>query len=175
MNWALEQRGLSAGQKLVLFVLADCYSPFGECSPPQEYLAFVTDLSRSSVNRALSELEGLGLIAREPRRGDDGKAQSTTYRLLFDDELAAASVGTLEPSHHIPAHVRAEVFARDANSCLYCGCELVGSERCIDHIIPRCRGGSDDPENLATACRSCNSQKGELSVIEFLKKRGSEI
>lgn len=29
----------------------------------------------------------------------------------------------------------------------------------IDHIIPQSLGGSDDPENLALACRRCNERR----------------
>jgi 5-methylcytosine-specific restriction endonuclease McrA len=30
----------------------------------------------------------------------------------------------------------------------------------IEHILPRCHGGSDDLDNLALACARCNQQKG---------------
>lgn len=30
----------------------------------------------------------------------------------------------------------------------------------LDHIVPRARGGSDDPENLRLACRQCNTRRG---------------
>ncbi|MBU3912163.1 MAG: HNH endonuclease [Candidatus Omnitrophica bacterium] len=29
----------------------------------------------------------------------------------------------------------------------------------VDHIIPVCKGGTDAPSNLRTACFQCNSQK----------------
>jgi 5-methylcytosine-specific restriction protein A len=28
-----------------------------------------------------------------------------------------------------------------------------------DHITPKARGGTDDPDNVAVLCRSCNSRK----------------
>jgi HNH endonuclease len=34
----------------------------------------------------------------------------------------------------------------------------------VEHIIPSSRGGSDDPANLALACRSCNLYKGDRMV-----------
>lgn len=30
----------------------------------------------------------------------------------------------------------------------------------LEHIVPRSHGGTDDLENLAIACASCNSEKG---------------
>jgi hypothetical protein len=42
--------------------------------------------------------------------------------------------------------------------CAYCGNR---SERMtIDHVIPLCQGGGNDPENLVVACGGCNSRKG---------------
>jgi len=34
------------------------------------------------------------------------------------------------------------------------------SEIHLDHILPRIRGGSDDPHNLQAACAACNLRKG---------------
>ena len=51
--------------------------------------------------------------------------------------------------------------------CLYCGTRLVigldgefESEASVEHILARSQGGTDDPENLAIACRPCNVEKG---------------
>jgi 5-methylcytosine-specific restriction endonuclease McrA len=51
-----------------------------------------------------------------------------------------------------------EIFRRDNYSCQYCGRNDV--ELTLDHIIPRRLGGQHSWENLVTACRSCNHQKG---------------
>jgi 5-methylcytosine-specific restriction endonuclease McrA len=60
---------------------------------------------------------------------------------------------------------REEIFLRDGRSCTYCG----SSENLtLDHIIPRCRGGSRwDSNNVTTACRSCNQAKGSMSLADF--------
>ena len=61
------------------------------------------------------------------------------------------------PSPHIPAAVRAEVYERDGGSCTYV--DPLTGDRCgekrwlqIDHIVPRCRGGTSTADNLALAC-----------------------
>lgn len=50
-----------------------------------------------------------------------------------------------------------EAYERDRRACRYCG---IGDDLTIDHITPRLQGGGDEVENLAVACRSCNSRKG---------------
>lgn len=36
-----------------------------------------------------------------------------------------------------------------------------------DHVIPRCRGGTNDLANLALACQRCNGSKGDLLLSEL--------
>ena len=56
--------------------------------------------------------------------------------------------------------------------CIYCNEELTFENRTQDHVIPRCRGGSQlGRENLEPACIGCNSMKGNLSLLEFLVTR----
>lgn len=48
--------------------------------------------------------------------------------------------------------------------CAYCGDWTASS---VDHIVPRSRGGGDNPANLASACWPCNQRKGALTADEF--------
>lgn len=48
--------------------------------------------------------------------------------------------------------------------CFYCGGEA--TER--DHKIPKSRGGTDGPANIALACIPCNLSKGRLTADEFI-------
>jgi len=52
-----------------------------------------------------------------------------------------------------------------AQACYYCGSM---HNLCIDHLIPKMRGGQDDPDNLIWACRSCNSSKGGRDMLEWM-------
>lgn len=56
---------------------------------------------------------------------------------------------------------RQNIFKRDFYRCLYCGSH---SNLTIDHIMPKSLGGRDAWENLATACQTCNSKKGNLTL-----------
>lgn len=56
--------------------------------------------------------------------------------------------------------------------CVYCNKELTSANRTQDHVIPRCRGGSDlGRDNLEPACIECNSAKGDMSLLEYLATR----
>lgn len=57
-----------------------------------------------------------------------------------------------------------EVFERDAYRCVAC---RGWHDLTVDHIMPSSRGGSDDPANLQTLCRRCNSSKGARTMDEW--------
>lgn len=54
--------------------------------------------------------------------------------------------------------------------CSYCGSV---DHPTLDHLIARSKGGSDQPENLVFACRSCNSSKGKHDVLEWASKQNT--
>lgn len=56
--------------------------------------------------------------------------------------------------------IRFEVFKRDGFTCQYCGRKPPDVVLEADHIVPRIAGGTDDLENLVTACWDCNRGKG---------------
>lgn len=55
---------------------------------------------------------------------------------------------------------RQNLFKRDGNSCQYCGSK---EDLTVDHLIPRSRGGRSVWDNLVTACKPCNSRKGDMN------------
>ncbi len=56
---------------------------------------------------------------------------------------------------------------RGPRPCVYCGVILSSKMITIDHIIPIARGGKHEPENLAVACKPCNSSKGKKLLQEW--------
>lgn len=56
---------------------------------------------------------------------------------------------------------RTATLDRDGWQCQYCQKPLYGDDATVDHIVAKARGGTDDPDNLISCCRSCNSSKGD--------------
>lgn len=79
-NWAIKQRGLKPATKIVLWHLADCHNPSHGCFPSHEYLAENAEMSISTVQRHIKELEALGLISRSKVKRK-GKFDRTEYEL----------------------------------------------------------------------------------------------
>ena len=68
------------------------------------------------------------------------------------------------------------LYLRDGLSCLYCGitvAELIEARGenflTIDHLKPRCCGGTSDPYNLMAACYDCNQGKGRRTMTKFCR------
>ena len=56
------------------------------------------------------------------------------------------------------------ISERASRRCEYCRApeEIFNFPFEVEHIVPRSRGGSDDAENLALACHSCNRFKSDF-------------
>jgi hypothetical protein len=63
----------------------------------------------------------------------------------------------------VSKRLRYEVLRRDNHACRYCGARAPEATLTIDHVIPTTLGGDDEPANLVTACRPCNSGKSSSS------------
>lgn len=55
---------------------------------------------------------------------------------------------------------RHNVFKRDNHTCQYCG---DNRNLTLDHLIPRSKGGQSSWTNLVTACKNCNTKKGDYT------------
>ncbi|GMU59960.1 MAG: HNH endonuclease [Myxococcaceae bacterium] len=55
---------------------------------------------------------------------------------------------------------RLNIYARDKDTCQYCGRRLRRSELNLDHVVPRAQGGRTCWENVVCSCIECNLSKG---------------
>jgi len=93
-NWAIKQRGLKPTTKIVLWHLCDRFNPDYGCFPSQVRLAHDCEISRSTLNDHLRQLEAGGLLRRVPRIDPVTKRQQPTrYILGFERGFTPADVG----------------------------------------------------------------------------------
>ena len=81
-NWAIKQRGLKPTTKIVLWHLCDRFNPDYGCFPSQDRLAHDCEISRSTLNDHLGQLEAVGLLRRVPRLDPVTKRQLPTRYIL---------------------------------------------------------------------------------------------
>lgn len=99
------------------------------------------------------------------------------YRPEFSIPVGTAPnrVEAMRAARALGRHTAQEWFAlvRSVNSeCYYCErkCQRLPSYMRItkDHRIPVSRGGSDAIDNIVVACQRCNSEKSDMTDVEFL-------
>ena len=68
--------------------------------------------------------------------------------------------------------IRSLVWDMTDGRCAYCGVQTNPfRDFTVDHIMPRCQGGTDDLTNLLPCCAACNSAKGGMDPQRWLKSR----
>jgi hypothetical protein len=67
-----------------------------------------------------------------------------------------------------PTLTNASLFSRDRHLCAYCGGQFHNHSLTRDHVVPVSKGGRDKWTNVVTACKPCNSLKGDLGSGEKL-------
>jgi len=59
------------------------------------------------------------------------------------------------------------ILAKFDNECAFCGTRDAVNK---DHLVPLCRGGTDWPENLVPACKTCNETKGGRDPVVAISR-----
>jgi ATP adenylyltransferase len=68
---------------------------------------------------------------------------------------------------YISGTLRYEVLKRARFRCELCGVSADIRALEVDHIVPRNRGGTDDPDNLQALCYRCNAMKRDRDDTDF--------
>jgi hypothetical protein len=129
--------------KLKALVLNGDYTPISVCSVQRAFLLIY--LSKAELVKA-----------------------NTTYDLhTVNDTYSMPAVIKLNRYVNVPYKgvvlSRDNVFKRDGFKCQYCGTE---KELTLDHLVPKAKGGKTSWNNLVTACKTCNTKKGNYSLEE---------
>ncbi len=72
----------------------------------------------------------------------------------------------VKPKYKALKFSKLNVHHRDEFTCLYCGKKQARPKLTIDHVIPRSRGGETSWFNCASACKPCNTKKGNKTLKE---------
>lgn len=59
--------------------------------------------------------------------------------------------------------------------CPYCLKSFPLTQATRDHVVPKSRGGSNDPSNIALSCAECNQEKGALTLEEYREWKRLEL
>ena len=126
----------------------------------------------TSVRRALILLyRGAARAVDEQYQTFDFESWAELSAAVHEESLGTSSgrlrvprVILLQAYDHLPrARVRfsrLNIYARDKNTCQYCGRRPPRAELNLDHVVPRSRGGKTSWENVVCSCVPCNLRKG---------------
>lgn len=97
------------------------------------------------------------------------------FRAKRERERTGIRPGLAGGSYWIERAARLAIYERDNWTCHLCG-EGIDPDAhwngdrgaSLDHLIPRSMGGTDDPDNLRTCHRACNSRRGVKDLEEVL-------
>lgn len=129
--------------------------------------------------------QGKSFILSLPHKHDDINEpieqlpldQDGLLKLLRQLDLLETEIFAQDPSGIVKQIVRKtqrqidnlmqwQVFMRDGYRCQYCFRE--GIPMSVDHILIWENGGPTIPDNLLTACKSCNRDRGSMPFDQWL-------
>lgn len=118
--------------------------------------------SRTHVLRQIKQLEIKGCV-----RVGNTTRDGTLYEILLPADVPSVVERISSMETDTAADVdwyndpnrRQQIYERDHWTCQYCGEKVNENNVTLDHFIPRCKGGTNQKENLRTACLTCNSIK----------------
>lgn len=113
----------------------------------------------SSVRRALTLLVKGAVVVEETHSGKEvypGIAMPSVVRLRYHANIP----------FRLTVLTRKNIYARDRNTCQYCGTKHNPSTLTLDHIVPESKGGPFAWHNLVACCKNCNRKKADKTLEE---------
>lgn len=142
-------------------------------------LSEAASLSDWAVRKAVRGLAAKGAL-RVAQRSKKGHV----VEVRLPEEIRAVSAGSGETNGaarvvsaanlegmsfwETPA-LREAIHTREGGRCFYCMRRMKTAVRCLDHVVPQVRGGSNSYRNLVSSCTECNSRKLDQQAENFLR------
>lgn len=134
------------------WIFLKCADAFYDgCFPSDDELAWYCRIKGKKFKAIVEELTAAQFL----ERGPDSRLA------IIPRKYEQYRLSALEWSE-----LRAAVFERDGFTCTYCG-ERGGKLEC-DHVHPLSKGGSNEMDNLTTACFRCNRSKHTKTLAEWM-------
>lgn len=130
--------------------------------------------ARYESDPAFRSMKMASAAARYKAKSDDVKAYQKLYRSENADKVRAlgnnARARQMAAEGKTTAAEWRECLEHFDHRCAYClRHESEVGKLARDHMRPLTRGGSNWPENLVPACKSCNSSKNAKTPLEFAR------
>lgn len=113
---------------------------------------------------------------------DAERLESETWEVFWGTVVECSSILIeLDPGRRKPwlARVIQEIHEAQGGLCALCSEPVVPSEWEVDHCIPFCYGGGNEPANLQIAHLKCNRRKGHqvdpMDLLRYLEGRYSNL
>lgn len=137
-------------------------------------VGFYLRMKPKKVVELMDQLVAAGLLdlgdnCYEPHNWGGRQYQSDTSKDRVQRHRDKRAAAGLVPQWCAPAELRQSVYNADNSECVYCGSKEFLS---LDHKTSELNGGSNDFDNLVTACRTCNGAKRDLSFDEYVTRNG---
>ncbi|HYL83783.1 MAG TPA: HNH endonuclease [Candidatus Angelobacter sp.] len=143
------------------------------------WLARGACLSTGSVRQAVRSLVAKGAL----RLVERSKAGHTVEVRLPEEIRAISAVKTeaatatraprkeeFETADFLATReLREAIHRREAGRCFYCMKRVSPMTRCLDHVVPQVRKGSNSYRNVVSCCGECNSLKTDRQAKEFVR------
>lgn len=157
-----------------------CLKEFSGKSKASRFCSMQCAWTAKDRARGIRPIEDIASEIRQCARCNSDYQSQHTQRVHCSDlcrELDRKDRGVGLYHGWISQAERVMLYERDNYTCWICNkaCDTTvdprthGDSPTLDHVIPRSKGGSHEHENLRTACRSCNSKRGD-SLILTLKE-----
>ena len=140
----------------------------GYCAYSNKQMGRLCNVNGNSISRIINVLIKKGYFQagydedtnfREMILGH--KTYNDIYGLDISDFIKDKNIYKTNTSskRNISPSKRIKIFERDNFTCQYCGVKAPEVKIEIDHIIPISKDGTNEIENLTTACFECNIGK----------------
>jgi 5-methylcytosine-specific restriction endonuclease McrA len=105
------------------------------------------------------DFESWAVLSAAVDGGGNGQVVHTIDRVIRVPRVILLQLYDRMPTTKV-RFSRLNIYARDDNTCQYCGQKLPRSALNLDHVQPRSQGGRTTWENVVCCCVPCNLRKG---------------